>query len=326
MKRRTLCRLLAVMPMALTLKVTAQSPTVLRVAWVSPERAGSKSPNLAAFRAGLRDLGYVEGKNLVIDTWWGEGSDERLEKMAGDIVRVRPDVIVTGSGLAVSPMMRAGVKLPIVFVFSADPVEAKIVASFARPGGNLTGMSLFSLDLMGKRLEFLKEAIPGLKRIAIIANPEHAGEPFELKAAQDAAARLGLSYHYFPVRSESEVEQALAAIARERDEAILAFADGFTMSFAERIAAFSVTHKVPAVSGWALFVQRGNVMSYGPVIDECYRRLAVYVDKIFKGAKPADLPVELPTKVELVINLKTAKALGLTIPQSLLLQADQVIE
>jgi putative ABC transport system substrate-binding protein len=325
MNRRTICRILALMPMALAIAAAGQSPPALRVAWVSPERAGSNSPNLAAFRAGMRELGYMEGKNLVIDTWWGEGSGERLEQMAGDIVRARPDVIVTGSGLAVSPMMRAGVKLPIVFVFSADPVEAKVVASFARPGGNLTGMSLFSLDLMGKRLEFLKEAMPGLKRIAIIANPEHAGEPLELKAAQDAAAKLGLSYHYFQVRSESEFEQALAAIERGRDEAILAFADGFTMSFAEKIAAFSVAHKVPAVSGWALFVQRGNLMSYGPVIDECYRRLAVYVDKIYKGAKPADLPVELPTKVELVVNLKTAKALGLTIPQSLLVRADEVI-
>ncbi len=326
MNRRTICRVLAVMPMAIAMAAAGESPLVLRVAWVSPERAGSKSPNLAAFRAGMRDLGYVEGKNLVIDTWWGEGSSERLEQMAGDIVRARPDVIVTGSGLAVGPMMRAGVKLPIVFVFSADPVEAKVVASFARPGGNLTGMSLFSLDLMGKRLEFLKEAMPGLKRIAIIANPEHAGEPLELKAAQEAATKLGLSYRYFPVRSESELAQALAAIERGRDEAILAFADGFTMSFAEQIAAFSVTHKVPAVSGWALFAQRGNLMSYGPVIDECYRRLAVYVDKIYKGAKPADLPVELPTKVELVINLKTAKTLGLAIPQSLLLRADEVIQ
>jgi putative ABC transport system substrate-binding protein len=246
--------------------------------------------------------------------------------MAGDIVRARPDVIVTGSGVAVLPMIRAGVKLPIVFVMSADPVEAKIVASFARPGGNLTGMSLFSLEFMGKRLEFLKEAIPGLKRIAIIANAEHAGEPLELKAAQNGAAKLGLSYRYFPVRSESEFEQALAAIARGHDEAILAFADGFTMSFAERIAAFSVTHKIPAVSGWALFVQRGNLMSYGPVIDECYRRLAVYVDKIYKGAKPADLPVELPTKVELVVNAKTARALGMTIPASILARADEVIQ
>ncbi|TMH08830.1 MAG: ABC transporter substrate-binding protein [Betaproteobacteria bacterium] len=326
MNRRTICRILAGVPMVLAMAAAGQSPAVLHVAWVSPERAGSSSPNLAAFRAGMRELGYIERKNLVIETWWGEGSGERLEQMAGDIVRAQPDVIVTGSGLAVLPMMRAGVKLPIVFVFSADPVEAKIVATFARPGGNLTGMSLFSLDLMGKRLEFLKEAIPGLKRIAIIANPEHAGESLELKAAQEAAAKLGLSYHYFPVRSEREFEQALASIERGRDEAILAFADGFTMSFAERIATFSVAHKVPAVSGWALFVQRGNLMSYGPVIDECYRRLAVYVDKIYKGARPADLPVELPTKLELVINLKTAKALGLTIPQSLLLRTDEIIQ
>jgi putative ABC transport system substrate-binding protein len=326
MNRRTICRILAGIPVALAMVAAGQSPAALHVAWVSPERAGSSSPNLAAFRTGMRELGYVESKNLVIDTWWGEGSDERLEKMASDIVRARPDVIVTGSGVAVVPMIRAGVKLPIVFVISADPVEAKIVASFARPGGNLTGMSLFSLDLVGKRLEFLKEAIPGLRRIAIIANAEHAGEPLELKAAQDAAAKLGLSYRYFPVRSESEFEQALAAIARGHDEAILAFADGFTMSFAERIAAFSVAHKVPAVSGWALFVHRGNLMSYGPVIDECYRRLAVYVDKIHKGAKPADLPVELPTKVELVVNAKTARALGMTIPASILARADEVIQ
>src|SRR5258708_31428 len=246
MNRRTICRVLAVMPMAVAMVAAGQAPPVLRVAWVSPERAGSNSPNLAAFRTGMRELGYVEGKNLVIDTWWGEGSDERLEQMAGDIVRARPDVIVTGSGLAVPPMVRAGVKLPIVFVFSADPVEAKIVASFARPGGNMTGMSLFSLDLMGKRLEFLKEAMPGLKRIAIIANPEHSGETLELKEAQDAATKLGLSYRYFPVRSGSEVEQALAAIEHGRDEAILAFADGFTMSFAEQIAPFSAATRIPA--------------------------------------------------------------------------------
>ena len=192
--------MLAVMPMALAVRAAAQSQRVLRVAWVSPERAGSNPPSLAAFRAGMDELGYVDGKNLVIDTWWGEGSSERLDHLAGDIVRARPDVIVTGSGLAVLPMMRAGIKLPIVFVISADPVEAKIVASFARPGGNLTGMSLFSLNLMGKRLEFLREVMPGLKRIAIIANPDHSGEPLELKVAQGVAVQLGLSYRYFPVR------------------------------------------------------------------------------------------------------------------------------
>jgi putative tryptophan/tyrosine transport system substrate-binding protein len=312
--------------MTLTVKAAGQSQRVLRVAWVSPERVGSNPPSLAAFRAGMDELGYVDGKNLVIDTWWGEGSSERLDQMAGDIVRARPDVIVTGSGLAVLPMMRAGIKLPIVFVISADPVEAKIVASFARPGGNLTGMSLFSLNLMGKRLEFLREVMPGLKRIAIIANPDHSGEPLELKVAQGVAAQLGLSYRYFPVRSAGELEQALVDITRVRDEAILVFSDGFTLSFAQRFASFSVEQKIPAISGWALFAQRGNLMSYGPVIDECYRRLAVYVDKIHKGAKPADLPVELPTKVELVINLKTAKTLGITIPPSVLVRADQVIQ
>ena len=314
------------MPIASAVRAAGQSPPVLRVAWVSPERAGSTSPNLTAFRVGMRELGYVDGKNLAIQTWWGEGSSERIEQMAGDIVRSGPDVIVTGSGLAVLPMMRADVKLPIVFVLSADPVEARVVTSLSHPGGNLTGMTLFSIDLMGKRLQLLKEAMPGLKRIAIIANPEHGGEPLELKAAQEAATRLGISYRYFPVWSESTFEQALAGIARERDEAILAFADGFTMSFAERIAAFSVTHKVPTVSGWALFAQRGNLMSYGPVTAECYRRLAEYVDKIFRGAKPADLAIEQPTKIELVINLKTAKALSLQIPRSLLLRADEVIQ
>jgi putative tryptophan/tyrosine transport system substrate-binding protein len=314
------------MPVSFAMAVAGQSPSVLHVAWVSPERAGSNSPNLVAFRDGLRELGYAEGKNLVIDTWWGEGSSERLDQMASDIVRTRPEVIVTGSGLAVLPMMRAGVTLPIVFVISADPVEAKIVASFARPGGNLTGMSLFSLNLVGKRLELLKEVIPGLKQMAIIANPDHSGEPLELKAAQEAATRLRFSYHYFPVSSENAFERALVDIANERDGAILAFADGFTLGFAQRLGGFSIAQKIPAISGWASFAQRGNLMSYGPVIDECYRRLAVYVDKIHKGAKPADLPVELPTKVELVINLKTAKALGITIPQSLLFRADAVIQ
>jgi putative tryptophan/tyrosine transport system substrate-binding protein len=313
------------MPLAGTMAAFAQTASSLRVAWVSPERANTNSPNLVAYRDGMRELGYVEGKNLVIDLWWGEGSSERLEQIAGDIVRAKPEVIVAGGGYALLPMMRAGIKLPIVFVMSADPVEAKIVASFARPGGNLTGMSLLSLSLVGKRVALLREAMPGIKRIAVIANPDHAGEPFELNAARQAATPLGLSLRYCPVSTASGFEQALADIARGRDEAILAFADGFTLSFAQRLAEFSVAQKIPAISGWAAFAQRGNLMSYGPVIEECYRRLAVFVDRIHKGAKPGDLPVELPTKVELVINLKTAKALGLALPQSLLLRADNVI-
>ena len=314
------------MLVAVARRAAAQPAPMFRIAWVSPDRAAAPSPNLQAFRAAMRDLGYAEDKNVAIDTWWGEGSAERLEQMAGDIVRNRPDVIVTGSGLAVEPLIRAGVKIPIVFVMSADPVVAKIVKSFPHPGGNLTGISLLSVDLMPKRIEFLKEAMPAIKRIAILGNPQHAGVQFELEAAKRAVERLGIATRYFPVYSEGEVDQALADIARGRDEAILVVADGFTLGFAGRIAEFSLAQRIPAVSGWKAFAERGNLMSYGPVINDTYRRLAIYVDNIRKGAKPADLPIELPTKVELVINLKTAKALGLTIPQSLLVRADEVIQ
>ena len=274
----------------------------------------------------MRELGYAEGRDLVIQPWWGQGSGERVEQLASDIVGSQPDVIVAAGGLALFPLIRAGVKTPIVFSISADPVEAKIIESFARPGGNLTGISLFTLALVGKRMQLLKEMLPGIKRVALIANPQHPGEQKELDAAQTAATKLELTLRYFPVRSETELEAALADIARARDEAIVAFADGFTLGFAERIATFSTQNRIPAVDGWAPFARRGNLMIYGPVVEDVYRRLAVYVDKIRKGARPADLPVELPTKVELVINLKTAKALGLTIPQSVLVRADEVIQ
>jgi putative ABC transport system substrate-binding protein len=235
-------------------------------------------------------------------------------------------VIVAAGGLALNALIRAGLKTPIVFSISADPVEAKVVESFAHPGGNMTGISLFTLALVDKRMELLKEAVPGVRRVALIANPQHPGEQLELAAARTAAAKLRLTVRYFGPRSEAELDAALADIARARDDAIIAFADGFTMGFAGRIAAFSIRNRIPAVDGWAQFAHEGNLMIYGPVAEDVYRRLAGYVDKILKGAKPADLPVELPTKVELVINLRAAKALGLRIPQSLLVRADEVIQ
>lgn len=273
----------------------------------------------------MRDLGYIEGRNLVIDTWWGEGSAERLEQQMDDLVLSHPDVIVVAGGLGLDPVLRSKVKTPIVFSISADPVEAKVVASYARPGGNVTGISLFTLALVGKRMQLLQEVLPGIKRVALIANPQHPGEQKERDAAETAASQLGLTVRYFPVSSQAELDAALKDIALAHDEAIIAFADGFTMGFAGRIAAFSLQNRIPAVDGWAPFARQGNFMIYGPVVEDVYRRLAVYVDKILKGVKPADLPVEQPTKLELVINLKTAKALGITVPQSLLLRADEVI-
>jgi putative ABC transport system substrate-binding protein len=325
MKRRAVCRVLALLPIAMTLRIAAQSPPVFRVAWVSIDRSRTDSPALEAFRSGMRDLGYVEGRNLVIDAWWGEGSAERLQEMAAAIVRANPDIIVAQGGLALRPLLNADVKRPILFSISADPVEAKIVQSYGRPGGNVTGMSLFALELVGKRMELLQQVLPGLKRIAVVANPNHPGEPKELAVSQKAADALGLALHYFPVRSAAELERALASIAQAHDQAVVAFSDAFTMSFAERFADFSRQHRIPVVSGWAQFAHSGNLMTYGPVIDDNYRRLAGYADKIRKGANPGDLPIELPTKVELVINAKAAKALGLTIPPSVLARADEVI-
>lgn len=326
MKRRALCGALATLPALLALPAMAQQERMFRVAWVTTERKDVPSPNFEAFRHGLRELGYADGRDLVIETWNGDGSGERVERMAGDIVRSRPDVVVAAGGQVVFPLLRAGMTLPMVFSISADPVEAKIVDSFARPGRNLTGISLFTLALVGKRLELLKEALPDVRRVALVANPQHPGEHNERDTAQSAAAKLGLAVRYFPVHSEAALEAALADIARGRDEAILAFADGFTQGFAGRFAAFSRQTRIPAIDGWAPFARVGNLMIYGPVIEDVYRRLASYVDRIRKGAKPGELPVELPTKVELIVNAGAARALGITLPPSLLARADEVIQ
>ena len=319
--------MLAVPPLGLALRgVVAQPAGALRVAWVSMDRAATASPVLAAFRAGMAELGYVEGRNLIIDAWWGDGSTARLEALRGDMLRAQPDVIVAQGGVALLPMLHRSVSRPVLFAMSADPVEARIVASYAHPGGAVTGITLFAAELAGKRMELLKELLPGLRSTAVVANPNHPGAPRELQAARDAAAKLSLALSYFPTQTVAELDAALSEIARLRIEAVLVFADGFALDYAERIASFSLRQHIPVVAGWAPFAQRGNLLTYGPEFADVYRRLAGYVDRIRKGARPADLPVEQPAKFELVINLKTAKALGLTIPQSLLLRADEVIQ
>jgi putative ABC transport system substrate-binding protein len=325
MKRRSVCHALAALSAAVAIPGIAQPGRVFRVAWVSIDRADSRSPSLLAFRDGLRDLGYAEGKDIVVDTWWGEGSAERLARMTGEILATRPDAVVAQGGQSLRPIMAADKTTPIVFGMSADPVEARVVASYARPGGNVTGMSFFAMDLVGKRMELLKEVMPGIRRVAVVANPEHPGEQKELAVSQAAARDLGLTVHYLPVRSGEELDRALASIAQARDEAIVAFADAFTLGFAKRFADFSVRHRIPSVSGWAAFARQGNLMTYGPVIADTYRRIAGYIDRIRKGAKPADLPVEFPTRVEWVINANAAQKMGLSIPSSILARADEVI-
>jgi putative ABC transport system substrate-binding protein len=202
----------------------------------------------------------------------------------------------------------------------------KLADSLARPGHNFTGVSMLSLELVGKRMQLLKELLPKARRIAVIANPGHPGEQAELRASQEAAGALGLSIDYFPITSVKAFDDALESISKLRSDAIMVFPDNGTIAYSDRIAVFSQSHRIPAISGWGEFAERGNVMSYGPEIRTMYRRLAIYVDKILKGAKPAELPIELPTRIDLVLNLRAAKAIGLTVPQAILLRADRVIQ
>lgn len=238
----------------------AQQPTPFRIGWISAG-SGSDSTAFNAFRAGLRDLGYVEGHDLIIDAHWGEGSNERTNQLAAELVRSNPRVIVTQAGTAVFSVRRAGATMPIVFGFSGDPVEGGLVDSFARPGRNLTGMSFLSLELVGKRVELLKEPIPSLKRVAILANPQHPGEKGERQASQAAIKALGLAFEYFEVRPGSDFDDALAPIAKSRSEVIVVFPDAGMIRNSPRIAVFAVKNRIPAISGWAEFAERGNLMT-----------------------------------------------------------------
>lgn len=326
MKRRSLCRALAAPPLWLALHAVAQGARTFRVAWVSMERAGSRSPVFEAFRGGMAALGYAEGRDLLIDAWWCEDSTARLVPMRPEILQSRPEVIIAQGGVAPGPMLDASVKPPVVFSMSAEPVIAGIAASYTRPGGNASGITLFTADLVGKRLSMLKQVQPGLQRIDVIANSRHPGAERELQAARDAAAKLGLKLFLFPASSAAALEVVPAEAIAAQVEAVLVLSDGFALEQAERIAESSVRHRVPVAAGWSTFAQRGNLLAYGPKFNDGCRRLASYAGRIRKGAKVGDQPVKQHTKFELVINLKTARAIGVAIPQTLRLSADAVIE
>jgi putative ABC transport system substrate-binding protein len=295
---------------------------VARVGWVAG--GGGPAPAyLESFREGLRERGWIEGQNLVLEA--RSGDREQAKDLTSELVRSKVDVIVTQGPMVFGARAAAGA-IPIVFGFSGDPVEAKLVTSLARPGGTLTGMTFLGIELIGKRIEILKEAVPSMGRLAILANPHHAGGQAELAESRAVARRFGVTLQYLPVTTVRDFDGAYDAMTRERAEAIVAFPDGLIMSQAKAIAEFATRRRIPAMSGWDQFAVDGNVMTYGPNLRASWRQIAMYVDKILKGASPADLPVELPTKYETVINLKTAKAIGLPIPPSVLLRADRVIE
>jgi ABC-type uncharacterized transport system substrate-binding protein len=281
---------------------------------------------LEAFRQGLRDLGWVEGQNIVIEYRWTEGHFDRLPSLAEEFVRLKVDVIVAPTSIYTGAAKRATSTTPIVFASHADPIGSGHVASLARPGTNATGLTVVMSETMAKSLELLKGTVPGLTRVAVIWDPATPSHRPALKAVEDMGRALGLQLQTVPVRSTTEFDSAFSAIVRERAGAVLVLSTPLFMGGAKRLAELALTYKLPTMFGPREHVEAGGLLSYSPDRADLYRRAAAYVDKILKGANPADLPVQQATKFELVINLNTAKAIGLKIPQAVLVRADQIIE
>ncbi len=301
----------------------AQKPgRVGRIGFLAPE--SQPSGRFEAFRHGLRDLGYIDGQNIKIE-FRGHEDRIKLAELAKEFVREKVDLLVT-QGAATRVAQAVSTTVPIVCGFSGDPIEAGLVKTLARPGGNVTGITFLAFELVGKRLEILKETVPKISRVAVLASPAHPGEQRELSETQNTARSVGITLLYNQVMSTADVNAALDATIKENANGLLAFPDPVTNAHRKQIAEFAAKHRLPSVFGWSDYVDAGGLMSYGPDHDALWRRLAVYVDKVLKGAKPADLPVELPAKFELVINLKTAKQIGLTIPPNVLARADKVIK
>jgi putative ABC transport system substrate-binding protein len=279
-----------------------------------------------AFRHGLRELGYVEGQNLTIEYRWAEGKPQRMRELAEELVRLKVDVIMAPSSVYTGAAKRATSTIPIIFMSHADPIGSGHVKSLARPGGNATGLTIMMTETNVKGLELFKEAVPSLSRVAVVWDPATPSHGPGLKAVEEAGPLLGLRIQSVPVRSASEYESAFATMVRERADGVLVLSTPLFIAGAKRLAELALAHKLPSLFGPKDHVAAGGLMSYSPNRPDLYRRGAVFVDKIFKGANPADLPVERATTFELVINLKTAKALGLAIPPAVLARADEVIQ
>jgi ABC-type uncharacterized transport system substrate-binding protein len=308
------------------LVVEAQLATkVYRIGFLGAASASTHPARLEALLAGLRDVGYVEGKNIVIEYRWAEGRYDRLPVLAAELVRLKVDVLVTAGTPAISAAKQTTTTIPIVMAGSGDAVAAGLVASLARPGGNVTGLTDALPELMTKWLELLKEAVPRTERVAVVVNPDNPTSVPARKAMETTARSLNIELHRFEVRRPSELEGVFAAMTKSRIDAVLVSTDSLFNANVRVIASLAAKRHLPA-AGSKEFAEAGATIGYGVDFSDNYRRAALFVDKILRGAKPADLPVEQPTKFEMVINLKTAKALGLTIQRSVLLRADHVIE
>jgi putative ABC transport system substrate-binding protein len=309
-------------PFAAEAQQTRKVPRIGVLAGQSPELA----PPILALRQGLRELGYVEGQNIAIEWRWAQGKNERYPGLAADLVKLKVDIIVAATTPGAQAAQRATRTIPIVMGFVSDPVAHGLIANLPRPGGNITGLAVPTAEILGKRLQLLREVAPSGARIAVLMDPNNPDNSADLRGTEAAARTLGVQLQVWEARSGGELDRAFTAIARARAAGIIILPSTAFVGYRAHIAQLAAKHRLPTSSSGRSFPEAGGLMSYGASQLDLARRAAYFVDKILKGAKPADIPVEQPTKFELVINMKTAKALGLTIPPSLLAQADQITE
>jgi putative ABC transport system substrate-binding protein len=295
-----------------------------RVGWASLYPDPQVKTLLDAFRAGLAERGFVEGKNLEIITRSGEGSRERMPTVIEELVSLKPDVIVSHAAATFSAQRVT--TLPVVFGFSGDPIIAELTDSLARPSRNLTGISFMQVELNEKRLDLLHQIAPGVKTVILMGDPVHPGANLEVQASEKIASQLGIAIRWRPTRNSAAVQDLLTELERSPPDALVILPDAVMLENRERVTEFAIRHRIPAVSGWAVFAHGGGLFTYGPRLSDSFRRLAYFVTRIVEGARPSELPIEQPTVFELVVNLRTAGTIGLTIPPTLLARADEVIE
>ena len=323
-------RLLGLVTLLLTAAGTfaeAQQPAkVPRIGILFGASSAANAGRGEAFRQGLRELGYIEGKNIVIEDRYADGKLDRLPALTAELLRLNMDVVVTAGPAVTRPVKEATNTIPIVMAFDSDPVGSGFVASLARAGGNITGLSSLSPELTGKRLELLKETVPKLLRVAVLGNPANTATALNFKEAEVAARAYGLQVQSLEVRGPHDLDSVFSSMIKWRADALLPLGDSIIVFHRERIVNFAAKNRLPSMYGDKAWVEAGGLMSYGPDILDSFRRAATYVDKILKGTKPADLPVEQPTKFEFIINLKAAKQIGLSIPPNVLVRADRVIK
>jgi putative ABC transport system substrate-binding protein len=327
MNKRIICLALVAMSLTVSFAAEAQQPKkVPRIGWLTGASLSANAERIEAFRQGLRELGYFEGKNIVIEWRAAEGKLDRLSTLAAELVRLKVDVIVTTGPTPTRAAKEATVTIPIVMAQDIDPVGTGFVASLARPGGNITGLSTLAPEISGKQLELLKEILPRLSRVAVLWASSNPGNAQQLRETERAAGALGVKLQHLDVLGPKDIETAFRAASKGRADAVLVLQSGVVIAHRTEIPELAIKSRLPAIYPRSEFVEDGGLMSYGASFTDMDRRAATYVDKILKGAKPADLPVEQPTKFELVINLKAAKQTGLTIPPNVLARADRVIK